>query len=334
MPPRRTPLHHSPCPSTTAPPPFHHCTPRMTLGEAPIYRATDSTLHWVECLANPPTLHILPVSPSTGAATGPARVLPLAESVTVACFRRGRPGSYVAAYYAGIAWLDEASGALEVVREIVPRAERGERRMNDGGVDAAGRFWVAEIDLVAAAYGGPGRLPEGYGVPRGRLWRFDPEGGGGLKEMETGLVCGNGVGWSPDDRTMYLNDSAQGLVYAYDFDLTSGELSNKRILVDRRGSYGEPDGMVVDTDGNLWIAVYASDRVMVFSPQGEHLRDVLLPARNPTCTTWGGQDFDILFITTASDRANESDENDEGGHMFKYKPDGGVKGFAKHEFAG
>ncbi|OMP83834.1 Regucalcin [Diplodia seriata] len=356
-----------PAPSTaprltdlTATPPFHRCTPPMLLGEGPIYRASDSTLHWFSCLPDtsttpptPPSLHILRVDPLTGRALvrdshadeegGNYRVLPLAESVTVAAFRKGRDKGYVCAYYAGIAWMDEGTGALEVVREMVGEGERGARRMNDGGCDARGRFWVAEIDLVAAGrYGGMRRegggsfreRDEGEGEEaKGRLWRFDADGS--LHEMLAGgLVCGNGLAWSPDDGVMYLNDSVRGLVYAFDFDVERGEIANKRVLVDRRDSYGEPDGMVTDTEGNLWVAVYASDRIMVFSPQGEHLRDVLLPARNPACTTWGGKDFDILYTATGKDRANESDEKDEGGHMFMFKPGGGVKGFAKHVFAG
>ncbi|KAL1641398.1 hypothetical protein SLS58_006099 [Diplodia intermedia] len=353
---------HAPPTDLTSTPPFHRCAPPMLLGEGPIYRASDSTLHWFSCLPDasscptapptPPTLHILRVDATTGDAVVPDpqggdegeeryRVLPLAESVTVAAFREGGKG-YVCAYYAGIAWMDEGTGELGVVHEMVGRGERGARRMNDGGCDARGRFWVAEIDLVAAGRygemrregGGSFREKDGReGEAKGRLWRFDPDGS--LHEMMAGgLVCGNGLAWSPDDRVMYLNDSVRGLVYAFDFDVERGEIANKRVLVDRRDSYGEPDGMVTDTEGNLWVAVYAADRIMVFSPQGEHLRDVLLPARNPACTTWGGKDFDILYTATGKDRANESDEKDEGGHMFMFKPGGGVKGFAKHVFAG
>lgn len=118
----------------------------MTLGEAPIYRSSDSTLHWVDCLKVHPELHILKIDPGSGDPIGAARVVVLEDSVSVAYFRRDVPGSYICAYYGGVAFMDERTGKLEIVKEIIPQAERGSRRFNDGGVDAKGRFWLAEID--------------------------------------------------------------------------------------------------------------------------------------------------------------------------------------------
>lgn len=181
-------------------PPFY-LTPkgRMTLGEGPIYRASDSTLHWFDCLSSPSELYILTVDPETGSAVGDARIHTLSDSITVAAFRKNKPGSYIAAYYQGVCFLDENTGEFEVVREIIPSSERNQRRFNDGGVDAAGRFWLAEIDVTAAAFP-PGEVPAEYGVPKGRLWRYDPDGSLHLMLSE-GLICGNGVKWSPDNRT-------------------------------------------------------------------------------------------------------------------------------------
>lgn len=172
---------------------------RMVLGEGVIYRASDSTLHWFDCLSSPAELYILPVDPETGSPTGPARILPLSDSVTVAAFRQNKPRSYIAAYYQGVCFLDEETGKLEVACEIIPSAERSQRRFNDGGVDAAGRFWLAENDLTATAFP-PGKLPADYGVPKGRLWRYDPDGSLHMM-LPGGLICGNGVKWSPDNRT-------------------------------------------------------------------------------------------------------------------------------------
>lgn len=178
---------------------FHCPKGPMVLGEGPIYRSSDSTLHWFDCLSEPPKLYILPVDPETGRPAGEARVTPLADSVTVALFRKNKPGSYIAAYYQGVCFLDEQTGAIDVVKEIIPTSQREERRFNDGGVDAKGRFWLAEIDKKAAAFGA-GRLPESYGRPKGRLWKYDPDGS--LHSMlDGGLVCGNGLAWSPDNRT-------------------------------------------------------------------------------------------------------------------------------------
>lgn len=179
--------------------PWFHCPTPMVLGEAPIYRASDSTLHWVDCLGEPPLLYILKVDPHTGDAVGEPRVLPLEDSVTVTFFRQNKPGSYIGAYYQGVCFIDEQTGKLDVVKEIIPTDQREALRFNDGGIDAKGRFWLAEIDKKAMAYG-PNRLPASYGAPRGRLWRYDPDGSLHLM-LDSGLICGNGLGFSPDNQT-------------------------------------------------------------------------------------------------------------------------------------
>lgn len=100
--------------------------------------------------------------------------------------------------------MDEATGKLEVVREIIPTSDRDLLRFNDGGVDAKGRFWLAEIDKKAFAYGA-NKLPATYGKPKGRLWRYDPDGR--LHEMDKGFICGNGLAWSPDNKTSWSSAS-------------------------------------------------------------------------------------------------------------------------------
>jgi len=235
----------------------------MVLGEGPIYRASDSTLHWFDPLDSPSELYILPVDPDTGSPKGEAKVFTLEDSVTVAAFRKDKPGSYIAAYYQGVCFLDEATGKFKVVREIFSTAERDQRRFNDGGVDAAGRFWLAEIDITATKF--PlGQIPKEYGEPKGRLWRYDPDGSLHLM-LPGGLVCGNGVKWSHDNKTskrahvdggsflltnplleVYMNDSVGQKITALDFDLETGAVSNQRTLVDFHGTTSEPDGMVIE----------------------------------------------------------------------------------------
>ncbi|PMD13508.1 regucalcin [Hyaloscypha hepaticicola] len=303
----------------------------MVLGEAPIYRVSDSTLHWVDALKEPSELHILKVDPESGDPIGDARVLVLEDSVSVHYFRKGVKGSYICAYYGGVAFMDEETGKLQIVKEIIPQSERLERRFNDGGVDAKGRFWLAEIDKKAMAFG-LGGLPESYGEPKGRLWRYDPDGS--LHEMASGFVCGNGVDWSPDNKIFYMNDSVGQKSYAFDFDLDTGNISNRKLLVDMRGTGGEPDGLVVDTDGNIWMGVYGSNRVMIFDSAGKHVKDIEFSAKNLTCPTWGGKNLDILFVTSAKDSFIGIQEGDEGGNMFRYRIPEGPKGKPKFEFAG
>ncbi len=120
----------------------------MVLGEAPVYRASDSTLHWVDVLNPSPALHILHLDPQTGIPVGGTRVIVLEDSVSVFAFRQKREKGYICTSYGAIALMDEETGKLEVLKEIIPEGMKGERRFNDGGVDARGRFWVAEIDKL------------------------------------------------------------------------------------------------------------------------------------------------------------------------------------------
>jgi len=178
---------------------------------------------------------------------------------------------------------------------------------------------------------GAGGLPVGFGEPLGKLYRFDPDGE--LHLLDRGILCGNGIAWSPDNSTMYYNDSVAQVTYAYDFDLESGNISNKRVFIDRRGTFGEQDGMVADSEGNLWIAVYGSNSVMMYDPKGTLRKRIMFPAYRVTCTTWGGKNHDILYLTSGKSEKPDEQPDDQGGHIFRYKPKG-FKGQPKYEFDG
>lgn len=305
----------------------------MTLGEAPIYRASDSTLHYVDCISNPCQLHILQLNAEGTDAEVPSRnlevadcvntnkskpglrIIDLADSVTVMYFRKNVSKSYVCLYYQGIAFMDEVTGKLDIVKEIIPTNERHIRRFNDGAVDVMGRMWGAEIDVYALATGVQNIDSKKHPELLGRLWRYDPKNGSCVL-METGLACGNGLAWSPDNKIMYLNDSASQVIYAYDFEIETGNLSNKRVFYDARGTLDEPDGMVSDIDGNLWIAMFEGSNVSVISPEGKRIKRIDYPARRMACTTWGGANNNVLYTVSAYDKY-ERDQTDQGGHIFR-----------------
>lgn len=129
-----------PIPTTDSIKPFYsnpHLGP-MILGEAPLFRCSSAnntitnTLHWVDPLKTPSELHILHLNSDSSLPVGDAKTFILEDSVSVMCFRKGRKGSYICAYYQGIAFLDEETGKLDIVREIIPESERGGMRLNDG----------------------------------------------------------------------------------------------------------------------------------------------------------------------------------------------------------
>jgi sugar lactone lactonase YvrE len=164
-------------------------------------------------------------------------------------------------------------------------------RMNDAACDPQGRFWA-------------GTLADDHHEGGGALYRLD--GSGHVEVVLRDLTISNGLGWSPDGRTMYLVDSGPRLVHAFAFDGADGTVSDGRVLVSVPEEVGSPDGMTVDASGDLWVAVYGGGRVQRYAPDGE-LREVLeVPAEQSTCCAFGGPDLRCLYVTTATE--NWTDE--------------------------
>ncbi len=177
--------------------------------------------------------------------------------------------------------LELSTGALRPFAPV-PLTDR-ETRLNDGKCDARGRFWVGSLsDEPGAA----------------RLYRFEPDGR--VEVMESGLTISNGLGWSPDWNTFYLTDSPKKIIYAYDFELATGRLSRRRVLVDLGAESVEPDGLIVDRDGGLWSALWNGWAVVHFDADGHELERIALPVQRPTCPTFGGDALSDLYVTSAS----------------------------------
>src|SRR5437773_1998117 len=111
---------------------------------------------------------------------------------------------------------------------------------NDGKVDRNGRLWAGTIDDKCID-------------PTGSLYRFDPDGS--IHRMARGFICSNGLGWSPDNRTMYFTDSIVRKIWAYEFDSKKGEIGERRIFATFSDSDGVPDGLTVDAEGFIWVAI-------------------------------------------------------------------------------
>ncbi len=156
-------------------------------------------------------------------------------------------------------------------------------RFNDGKCDPQGRFWIGSIS----------EAPE-----QAELYRFDPDGSWHV--METGLTISNGLGWSPDGSTFYLTDSAKHRIYAYRFDGGTGEIGDRRILIDLTAEGVEPDGLTIDSQGNIWSALWNGWCIACFSPAGNELQRIRLPAQRPTSVTFAGADLTEMYITSAS----------------------------------
>ena len=194
-------------------------------------------------------------------------------------------------------------------------------RFNDGACDPAGRFWAG----TAATDGRSGTAS---------LYRLDPDGS--VTEVFGGVTESNGLGWSPDAATFYYTDSGeeQSRVRAFGFDLRSGELADERDLIQFAPEDGIADGLVVDAQGCLWIAMWDGGCVRRYSAEGEPLGLYPVPVSRPTCPGFGGRGLDELYLTTAWEGLDEKQRDAEplAGHLLRARP--GVRGQALVCYAG
>jgi sugar lactone lactonase YvrE len=190
-------------------------------------------------------------------------------------------GGYVLAAAGGFLFVDPSGDVVELVQ---PEAEREHVRMNDGACDPQGRFWA-------------GTMAHDETPGEGVLYRLELDGT--CTTVVTGLTVSNGIGWSPDGTEMYLSDSGTGTVDRFDFDPVSGEVEERRTIVEVTEPGVAPDGLTVDADGNLWVALWDGGAVRCYSPRGALLRSIPVAADRPTSCAFGGPELRTLFITTA-----------------------------------
>ena len=164
-------------------------------------------------------------------------------------------------------------------------------RFNDGRVDPAGRFWI-------------GTMYEPRDQPAAEMYVLDRDN---LRcAWRGGMTNSNGLAWSLDGRTMFHADTTTHRIDCYDFDVATGEHSNRRTILtfptDKTApDYGgRPDGATIDSEGMYWVAMFEGGRVLRISPTGEILREIKLPVRCPTSVCFGGPDLRTLYITSAS----------------------------------
>jgi sugar lactone lactonase YvrE len=160
-----------------------------------------------------------------------------------------------------------------------------DNRLNDGRVDARGRFWVGTMDNQLHR-------------PNGSLYRIDDDGR--AECMDRDVIVSNGIAFSPDGGTLYFTDTRRYTSYAYDLDLDDGVVTNRRVLADHTATGDRPDGACVDVDGCVWMAFFAGGRIVRHRPDGSVDRVVSLPITNPTCLCFGGRDLRTLYVTSAT----------------------------------
>jgi sugar lactone lactonase YvrE len=245
------------------------------LSEGPRWHLERQELLWVDILGS--QMHRGTLSPD-GALE---RIVTISVDRHIGAVAPAEGGGYVLAAGPGYLFVHDDGAVHELAQ---PEAGRTDVRMNDGACDPQGRFWAGTM-----AY------DESPGA--GTLYRLELDGS--CTTMLTGLTISNGIGWSPDASTMYLNDSGTGRVDAFRFDGPSGAISDRRTLVQISEPGVAPDGLTVDDEGGIWVALWNGGAVHRYAPDGSLLTSVQLPVERPTSCAFGGPERETLFVTSA-----------------------------------
>jgi xylono-1,5-lactonase len=277
-----------------------------TLGEGPIWDDRSGSLYWVDIYRQ--LVHHL--DPRTGA----HRQWTLPERIGFIIQRQR--GGFVVGLKSGLAWLELPAAELTPLGR--PTGEPAGNRFNDAKCDPHGRLWAGTMD-------------DSCREPAGWLYRYEPDLR--CERTDGGYVITNGPAFSPDARTLYHTDTLARVTYAIDVD-SSGTLTDKRVLRRYADGEGNPDGMTVDADGYIWVAMFGSGLVLRLTSDGQVDRRIAMPVPNVTSCIFGGDNLSLLYITTAtllmSDEARARHPAADG--LFCFEP--GVRGLPTQRFAG
>lgn len=262
---------------------------RVNVSESPVWDASRRQLHFVDIYGA-----------RIGSIGWPGRALSwLATPEPVGCVGLAGSDHFAAGLASGMALIERSNGRCTPLGDFT--IEPG-NRLNDGRCAPGGRhFWV-------------GSMVETLDRAGGHLYRMDA--GGLTSTMTSDITCSNGLAWSPDGRTMFHADSRQSTVWAYDYDVASGAIANKRIFCVTRAGEGRPDGAAVDAEGCYWSARYDGWRIVRHAPDGSELFVLKTPVQNPTMCAFAGDDLSTLVFTSARGSLSAEalqDQPDAGG---------------------
>lgn len=260
------------------------------LGEGPRWVAATKRLLWVDIEGR--SVHVF--DPANGVDRAirvdnrPGVALPMSD---------GRVLVGLADRLVALDLEDETNATLAVL------PHGADMRLNDGACDRRGRLWVGSLELEFAPH-------------RGTLYRYDGE----LVPVLDGVTLSNGIGWSPDGALMYYADTMTYAVDVFDFDESEATIASRRRFATIERGAGLPDGLAVDDDGCVWVALYGGSAIRRYDPEGRIERVLPVPAKNVTSCAFGGEAGDLLHITSAA----------PDGRVFVHAP--GVSGPAAQPF--
>lgn len=277
------------------------------LGECPVWHPIEKKLYWIDAIK--PALHCLDINTNAHQYWDmPALIGSIAPR---------EEGGLIAALGSGIAFIDTSNGSVVMQNNIL--GVRSDVHLNDGKCDRQGRFWV-------------GTVSHDQEHPNGILYRFDTDGS--AHQMLQDIRISNGLDVSPDQQTLYFTDSPTQSIYSFDFESSTGNITNKKMFADLEGQAGVPDGLTVDSEGYVWSAIWDGHKVIRFTPNGDIDREIELPIQRPTSLVFGGDDLKTLFVTSCSQDINEENplSGPNAGALFAIRLD--IKGLNAAVFKG
>jgi sugar lactone lactonase YvrE len=290
------------------------------LGEGPVWDVEEQCLYWVDStgrrVGNPAIWRWDP-------GTGTAKTWTVEHDIGAMALRKG--GGAVLALNDGFYTFDFNSGQIELVAKIDDNA--GRARLNDGKCDRRGRFLAGGMDDK-----------EELGICG--LWRLDPDFS--LARLDDGIICSNGPCWSPDDRTFYFADTFRREIWAYDYDIGTGGVANRRVFASTKDDIGFADGSTVDAEGFVWNAQVIGGDLVRYAPDGSVDRRIGMPVKNITSVMFGGRNLDEIYVTSMA-RVQHPAQHDHFAHTNKpqfaagglFRITGlGIRGVAETRFAG
>ena len=228
-------------------------------------------------------------------------------------------GVFVAGFESGFAFFTPETGEVDWIGK--PFAGIKGLRVNDGRVDPKGRFWCGTM----AEDGNDATIREGS------LYRLDDQLH--VSAYLSSIHIANSICWSPDGSLMYFADSPTQRIRCFDFDLENGSLSSVHTFATTQGNI-YPDGSITDKDGYVWNAQWGGGQVVRYTPGGDVDFTLKVPASQPTCAAFGGENLDLLAVTSATQGLSDARLKDdpEAGHLFIYKVD--AQGLPSTHFKG
>ena len=270
---------------------------RCVTGEGPMWHPMEQRLYWVDI----PTGRMFRYEPATG------RHEQFYQGDVVGGFTVQADGALLLFMERGAVriWKD---GALTTIIHEIP--DERETRFNDVFTDTEGRVFCGTMSTRE-------RL--------GRLYRLDTDGS--IHLLLEGIGVSNGMGFTPDRKRLYYTDSSKREIYVFDYDAPTGVISNQRLFVRTPEGEGIPDGMTVDAEGYVWSARWDGGHVFRFSPEGQEVMRVAVPAKKVSCVTFGGPDYTDMYVTTAGGNAKDTDGEGAGA---LYRVNLGIRGVPEY----